>query len=76
MSKIVRTVCTTGNNTECNCYVMNLFQTLWRSEIRINLEVYTDASVAFVSGVQYIISMKDSEGSMLGSAPAFKVYVV
>jgi hypothetical protein len=37
---------------------------------------WTDAGVAFVSGVQYVISIKDSEGSMLVSAHASTVYAV
>jgi len=36
----------------------------------------TDAGVAFVSAVQYVVSIKDSEGSMLGSAHASSVYAV
>jgi hypothetical protein len=47
---------------------------LWRSEIHINLkigaDVLTDDDVAFVSSVQYVISIKGSEGSMLVSAHA------
>jgi hypothetical protein len=37
---------------------------------------WTDAGVAFLSGVQYIMSIKDSEGSMLVGANASTVYVV
>jgi hypothetical protein len=37
---------------------------------------WTDAGVAFVSAVQYIISIKDSEGSMLVSEHASTVYAV
>jgi hypothetical protein len=37
---------------------------------------WTDAGVAFVSGVQCIISIKDSEGSMLVTAHASAVYAV
>jgi hypothetical protein len=35
-----------------------------------------DAGVAFVTSVQYVISIKDSEGSMLVSAHASSVYTV
>jgi len=57
-----------------NCAVLfrTRFTTIWRSEIRINLKV--DASIGFFSGVQYIISVKDSEGNMLGSAHASTTY--
>jgi hypothetical protein len=48
------------------------FTALWRSEIHINLQI--DADAAFVSAVQYVISIKDSEGSML--AHASTVYAV
>jgi hypothetical protein len=37
---------------------------------------WTDAGVAFVSGLQYTISMKDSEVSMLVSAHASTVHAV
>jgi hypothetical protein len=50
------------------------FKTLWRSQIHINLQI--DAGVGFVYGVQCIISMKDSEGSMLVSAHASTAYTV
>jgi hypothetical protein len=36
----------------------------------------TDAGVAFVYAVKYIISIKNSEGSMLVSAHASAVYAV
>jgi hypothetical protein len=49
---------------------------LWRSEIHINLKIDADAGVAFVSGVQYVTSIKDSEGSMLASAHVSTVYAV
>jgi hypothetical protein len=56
------------------------FTTLWRSEIHNNLKIdadaLTDAGVAFVSDVQYIIAIKDSESSMLVSAHAPTVYAV
>jgi hypothetical protein len=42
----------------------------------MNLKIDADASVAFVSGVKYIISLKDSEGSLLVSPNASAVYVV
>jgi len=35
---------------------------LWRSRICINLKIDADAGFAFVSAVQFIISIKDSEG--------------
>jgi hypothetical protein len=50
------------------------FKTLWRSEIHVNLKI--DADVAFVSGVQYIISIKDSEGRILISAHASTIFGV
>jgi hypothetical protein len=37
---------------------------------------WNDTGVAFVSAVQYIISIKDSEGRMLVSAHASTVYAV
>jgi hypothetical protein len=37
---------------------------------------WTDAGVAFVCAVKYIISIKDSEGSMLVSAHASTAYAV
>jgi hypothetical protein len=49
-------------------------KTLWRSEIHVNLKI--DADVAFVSGVQHIISIKDSEGFILESADASTVHGV
>jgi hypothetical protein len=52
------------------------FTTLWRSEIRINLKIDADAGVALVSAVQYVISIKESEGSTLVSAHASTVYAV
>jgi hypothetical protein len=40
----------------------------------MSLKVDADAGVGFFSGVQYIISVKDSEGNMLGSAHASTTY--
>jgi hypothetical protein len=40
----------------------------------MNLKI--DAGVAFVSAIQYVISIKDSEGSMLVRAQACTVYAV
>jgi hypothetical protein len=48
------------------------FITICRNEIDIKLTV--DAGVGFFSGVQYIISVKDSEGNMLGSVHASTTY--
>jgi hypothetical protein len=42
----------------------------------MNLKIDTDAGVAFVSAVKYIISIKNSEGSMLVSEHASTVYAV
>jgi len=42
------------------------FNTLWTSEIHINLKI--DAGVAMMSVEECIISVKDSEGSMLVNA--------
>jgi hypothetical protein len=50
------------------------FKTLWKSEIHINLKI--DAGVAFVSNVQYIVFIKDNEGTMLVIAHASAVYAV
>jgi hypothetical protein len=47
------------------------FTTIWRSEVHIGLKV--NAGVGFF-GVQYIMSAKDSEGNMLGSAYASMTY--
>jgi hypothetical protein len=52
------------------------FTTIWRSKIHIGLKVDAEAGVAFVYGVQCIISIKDSEGSILVSAHASTVYAV
>jgi hypothetical protein len=50
---------------------------LWRSEIHINLKIETDAGVAFVPTVQYIIPViKDSEGSVLVRAHTPALYAV
>jgi hypothetical protein len=54
--------------------VRTRFKTLWRSEIHINRKIDTDAGVGFFSGVQYIISVKKSEGNMLESAHASTTY--
>jgi len=48
--------------------------TVWRNETHISLKI--DGGVAFVSGVQYIKSIKDTEGSMLVSAHASTAYAV
>jgi hypothetical protein len=50
------------------------FTTLWRSGIHINLK--SDAGVAFVSAVEYVICIKGSEGNMLASAHASTVHAV
>jgi hypothetical protein len=47
------------------------FKTIWGSEIHIGLKVH--AGVGFF-GVQNIMSVKDSEGNMLGSAHASTTY--
>jgi hypothetical protein len=52
------TICTTENTMESRSSITNMFQTLPRSEIYIDLEI--DAGVAFVSALQYIISIKNS----------------
>jgi hypothetical protein len=44
--------------------------------MNINLKIDNDAGVAFVSAVQYITSIKYSEGSRLLSAHASTVYAV
>jgi hypothetical protein len=48
------------------------FTTVWRSEIHIDLK--TDAGVAFVSGVQYVISIKGYGGHTLDTAHACKTH--
>jgi hypothetical protein len=53
-----------------------LFTTLWTSEIHIILKIDADAGVAFVSAVQYILSIKDREGSMLVRAYASTIYAI
>jgi hypothetical protein len=40
----------------------------------MNLQIDADAGVGFSSGIQYIVSVKDSEGNMLGSAHASRTY--
>jgi hypothetical protein len=52
------------------------FTTLWRSDIHINLKIDTDAGIAFVSGVQYAICIKDNEDSTLVGAHTSTVYAV
>jgi hypothetical protein len=42
----------------------------------MNLKIETDAGVAFVTAIKYIISINDSEGTMLVSAHASTVYAV
>jgi hypothetical protein len=48
------------------------FTTIWGSEIRIGLTV--DADAGLFSGVQYIVSVKVSEGNMLESEHASTTY--
>jgi hypothetical protein len=64
MRSILRTLKDTSvlPKTERNYEVLLLkrFKTLWRSGIRINLKINADAGVAFVSGVRYVIFIKDS----------------
>jgi hypothetical protein len=50
-------------------------QNPWKSKKSTTMP-WTDAGVAFVYGVQCIISMKDSEGCILVSAHASTVYAV
>jgi len=52
------------------------FTTLWRSGIRIYLKIDADAGVAFVSGVQYGISLKGYGGRILDTAHASKTHVL
>jgi hypothetical protein len=52
------------------------FTTLWRSDIHMNLKIDADAGVAFVSAVQYIISVKKSAVSMLVTAHASTIYAL
>jgi hypothetical protein len=49
---------------------------LWRNEIHVGLKIEADASVVFVSGEQYIISIKESDGTVLASAHAFVTYAI
>jgi hypothetical protein len=46
--------------------------TIWRSEIHMSLKF--DAGVGFFSGVHYIITVKESEDILLGSAHASTTY--
>jgi hypothetical protein len=57
---------------------MNTFHNVVEKQntyLKIDVDPWTDAGVAFVSAVQYI-PIKDSEGSMLVSAHASTVYAV
>jgi hypothetical protein len=45
---------------------------MWRSEIHIDLKIDADAGVAFVSGIQYVISIKGYGGRILDIAHACK----
>jgi hypothetical protein len=45
----------------------------WRCEIHVNLKVYANAGDCYLSGVQYVISVEDSE-DMLGSGHASTTY--
>jgi hypothetical protein len=80
VSDILRTLKDTSEvtKTQRNYEVLLLtrFKTLWRSGIRINLKIDANVGVAFVSGVRYMVSINDSEGSMLISAHASTVYAV
>jgi hypothetical protein len=50
------------------------FTTIRGSEIHISLKLDADAGVDLFSGVQDIISVKDSESNRLGSAHASTTY--
>jgi hypothetical protein len=54
------------------------FTTLWRSEIPSSLKVDANAlnqrRRRFFSGVQYLVSVKETEGIMLGSTHASTTY--
>jgi hypothetical protein len=60
--------------TQRNCAVLFRirFKMIWRSEIHMNLKI--DAGVGSFSVVQYNVSVKESEGNMLGSAHASTTY--
>jgi hypothetical protein len=53
---------------------------LWRSEIHINLKIDADALNRqlrrFMSALKYIVSIEDSEGSMLVYEHSSSVYAV
>jgi hypothetical protein len=49
---------------------------MWRSEIHIELKIDADAGVAFVSGVQYVKSIKGCGGRILDTAHACKTQKV
>jgi hypothetical protein len=72
---IRRTVCTAGISL---CYFANVSQRYgeakYISVYKSTPTPYTDAGVVFFSCVQYIISVRDSEGNMLGSAHASTIY--
>jgi hypothetical protein len=79
-SNFERTICPTENTTESRSSIMNTSQNVvgkrntYQSNNRSRLPEPTPASL--VSGVQYTISIKDSEGSMLVGANASTVYTV
>jgi hypothetical protein len=70
----------TKHNEILQCYFAHASQR-WGEAKSVSIQNSTptpwnDAGVAFVSGVHYIISIKDSEGSMLVSAHESTVYAV
>jgi hypothetical protein len=73
-------VCTTENTTESRSSITNKFETLWESEIHINLKIDYDAlnrrRRPFCLGEQYIIYTKDSDGNVLASAYASMPYTM
>jgi hypothetical protein len=74
-SKFERTICTTENRTESRSSITNAFHSVVEKR-NLYLKIGADAGVAFVSAVQYIISIKDSEGSILVSTHAYTVNAV
>jgi hypothetical protein len=79
MRRIIRrTVCTAESTTESRSVISHTFhndmekQHPHKSKRRRRRHEPTPAS--FFSGVQYIISVRESEGNMLGSAHASTTY--
>jgi hypothetical protein len=73
-SNFMRTVYTTEKTKESCSSIRNTFHYVAEKRVPYNLKIV--AGVAFLFAVQYIISIKDSEGSILVSAHASTVYAL